>query len=88
VLGWSRGDCEAFLLTAYFTTKAFAVANADAVTHFGKRWRLRRVPERHQAETVDLVARLPVRCPKPSSIPRETFATTLEHGRAAYIDAS
>jgi NitT/TauT family transport system substrate-binding protein len=92
VLGWSsEAIAKRFLLTAYFTTKAFAVANADAVTHFAQAMAASAAYlNGHQAETVDLVARFTGALPEAvRSIPRETFATTLEaRDVQPYIDAS
>ena len=92
VLGWSsEAIAKRFLLTAYFTTKAFAVANADAVAHFAQAMAASAAYlNTHQAETVDLVARFTGALPDVvKSIPRETFATTLEaRDVQPYIDAS
>jgi len=92
VLGWSsEAIAKRFLLTAYFTTKAFAAANADAVARFAQAMAASAAYlNTHQAETVGLVARFTGALPDViKSIPRETFATTLEaRDVQPYIDAS
>jgi NitT/TauT family transport system substrate-binding protein len=92
VLGWSsEAIAKHFLLTAYFTTKAFASANADAVAHFAQAMAASATYlNTHQAETVGLVARFTGALPEVvKSIPRETFATALEaRDVQPYIDAS
>jgi NitT/TauT family transport system substrate-binding protein len=92
VLGWSsEAIAKRFLLTAYFTTKEFASKNPDVVTHFAQAMaQSANYLNTHQAETVNLVARFTGALPDVvKSIPRETFATTLEaRDVQPYIDAS
>jgi NitT/TauT family transport system substrate-binding protein len=92
VLGWSsEAIAKRFLLTAYFTTKDFAVKNPDVVTHFAQAMAQSGIYlNNHHSETVNLVARFTGVSPEVvASLPGETFASTLEaRDVQPYIDAS
>jgi NitT/TauT family transport system substrate-binding protein len=92
VIGWSsEAIAKRFLLTAYFTTRDFALKNADAVTHFAQGMAASGTYlNTHHAESVNLVARFTGASPEVvAKIPGETFATTLEpRDIQPYIDAS
>jgi NitT/TauT family transport system substrate-binding protein len=92
VLGWSsEAIAKHFLLTAYFTTKAFAAKNPDVVQHFAQGMAASAAYlNSHATETTDLVARFTGALPEVvAKIPHETFATSLDpRDIQPYIDAS
>lgn len=92
VLGWSsEAIAKKFLLTAYFTTKAFAAKNPEVIRGFAQGMAASAAYlNTHSAETTDLVVRFTGALPEVvAKIPHETFATVLDpRDIQPYIDAS
>jgi NitT/TauT family transport system substrate-binding protein len=92
VIGWSsEAIAKRFLLTAYFTTKAFAAKNPDAVAHFAQALaQSAAYLNTHHGETAAMTARFTGALPEVvAKLPPETFATVLDpRDVQPYIDAS